>query len=167
MNSVVNCRRAPVALQDVQLQQAMLQGSRCFRRMSKMSRVTALLPMATFSFHKGEKWVQVKTIHVLKSFLPSTSTFHLSSPAVTKLGLSLELVMLLDDYINACNYLSVFTKRWSRSCSCFLISSSKNDTILENRQGLLLSIFYEDKRVNMPPKMWIIRYQIKQQSRLL
>ena len=57
-----------------------------------------------------------------------TSNFylsHLSSPSVTKLGLPLKQVILLDYYIDVCNYHSVFSRRCSRSCSCFLISSSK------------------------------------------
>lgn len=84
-----------------------------------------------------------------------TSNFylsHLSSPAVTKLGLPLKQVMLLDDYIDVCNYHSVFSSRCSRSCCCFLIGSSKNYTIPEERQGLLVYTSYKEEQVNMLPK---------------
>ena len=103
--------------------------------------------MPASSLCEGEKWVQVKQNVAPEIFiLTLTSNFYLSNlsfSAVASLGSTLELVLVYG--ISVYKHSSVFSSRSSWSWSWLFISSSKTSTILEEKQGLLVYISYEEE----------------------
>lgn len=147
MNCVVS-RRAPVALQMFSCSRSCCRGPDILEehlRCPEWQPYSQWQPSASTRKRNELRWSQ---------FMCWNLSYLQLLPFFSHLQMWLSLAYPLNRW-------SYLMRRGSRSHFCFHISSSKNDTNLDNRQGLLLYIFYEDKRVNALPKMWIIRYQIK------